>query len=91
KECISNFNIFNCITTKTLNLIEERALPKQAINIQDLLSQFTIDSAMEFLCRVELDTISHPLHEPGHVKLGARGSILVKEQNGFDDFIEAFE
>ncbi|KAI0056481.1 cytochrome P450 [Artomyces pyxidatus] len=91
KERISDFEIFEKTSKKTLDLIEGRSNQKQPIDLQDLLSRFTLDSAALFLWGTALDTLDQPLTEPGKVKLGPKGSIAIDGRGEFDEFTEAFE
>ncbi|KAJ7159063.1 cytochrome P450 monooxygenase CYP63 [Mycena crocata] len=91
KERISDFEIFERTTATTLNLIASRSQDNLPIDIQDLVSRFTLDSASEFLFGMKLDTLSQPLTVPGKVKLGPKGSIPNDGATEFDEFTEAFE
>ncbi|KAJ7457886.1 cytochrome P450 monooxygenase CYP63 [Mycena latifolia] len=91
KERISDFEIFERTTAKTLDLIATRFRDNLPIDIQDLVSRFTLDSASEFLFGMKLDTLAQPLTVPGKVKLGPKGSIPIDGATEFDAFTEAFE
>ncbi|KAJ7187837.1 cytochrome P450 monooxygenase CYP63 [Mycena filopes] len=91
KERISDFEIFERTAATTLDLIASRANDRLPIDIQDLVSRFTLDSASEFLFGMKLDTLSLPLTVPGKVKLGPKGSLPIDAVTEFDEFIEAFE
>lgn len=82
--------IFERTTNTTLDLLTTRAEANQPCDIQDLLSRFTLDTASGFLFGMCFDTLSRPLSQPGHVKLGAKGAISLSG-NEFDAFTEAFE
>ncbi|KAJ6595533.1 cytochrome P450 monooxygenase CYP63 [Mycena vulgaris] len=91
KECISDFEIFERTSATTLDLISSRSRDNLPIDIQDLVSRFTLDSASEFLFGMKLDTLSQPLTVPGKAKLGPKGSIPIDGATEFDEFTEAFE
>ncbi|KAF8991946.1 cytochrome P450 monooxygenase CYP63 [Cyathus striatus] len=91
KERISDFEIFERTASTTLDCIETRARNGEPIDIQDLMSRFTLDSASQFLFGIKLDTLSRPLSEPGKVKLGPKGSVRIDTTDEFDIFTEAFE
>ncbi|KAJ6571580.1 cytochrome P450 monooxygenase CYP63 [Mycena capillaripes] len=91
KERISDFEIFERTSAATLDLITARSREDLPLDIQDLLSRFTLDSASEFLFGMKLDTLAQPLTVPGKVKLGPKGSIPIDESTEFDEFTEAFE
>ncbi|KAH7882562.1 cytochrome P450 [Phlebopus sp. FC_14] len=46
---ISHFNIFDCHAEHAINLMKRRFRAKRAIDFQDLMFRFTLDSATEFL------------------------------------------
>ncbi|KAF7338062.1 Cytochrome P450 monooxygenase CYP63 [Mycena venus] len=91
RQRISDFAIFERTSTTTLDLITSRCRDGLPIDIQDLMSRFTLDSASEFLFGVKLDTLSLPLTVPGKVKLGPKGSLPIDGITEFDEFIEALE
>lgn len=91
KNRISDFEIFERVSSTTLDLIASRAIASKPVDVQDLLHRFTLDSASEFLFGVNLNTLSYPLTEPGKVKLGPKGSVPIEGTNEFDVFTEAFE
>ncbi|KAI0058906.1 cytochrome P450 monooxygenase CYP63 [Artomyces pyxidatus] len=91
KERISDFEIFGRTSKTTLDILAGRASRHQPIDIQDLLSRFTLDSAALYLWGHALNTLSQPLTQPGRVKLGPRGSIPIDGNTEFDVFTEAFE
>lgn len=91
KDRISDFAIFERVSSTALNILSSRASHRQAIDVQDLLSRFTLDTASEFLFGVPLDTLKYPLTTPGRVTLGPKGAIPVEDQSEFDPFTEAFE
>jgi hypothetical protein len=74
-----------------LDILYARAESNQAIDVQDLFSRFTLDSASEFLFGTQLNTLHHPLTQPGRAKLGPKGSLPMDGGNEFDEFTEAFE
>lgn len=91
KERISDADIFERTSAVALDLVASRSTKFQPIDIQDLVSRFTLDSASEFLFGIQLDTLARPLTEPGKVKLSPRGCIPIDRAEEFDVFTEAFE
>ncbi|KAJ7689585.1 cytochrome P450 monooxygenase CYP63 [Mycena rosella] len=91
KERISDFEIFERTTAHALDLFASRSRDDLPIDVQDLMSRFTLDSASEFLFGIKLDTLSQPLTVPGKVKLGPKGSVPIDGATEFDEFTEAFE
>ncbi|KAJ7281436.1 cytochrome P450 monooxygenase CYP63 [Mycena rebaudengoi] len=91
KERISDFEIFERTSSTALDLISTRSRDSLPIDIQDLVSRFTLDSASEFLFGMKLNTLSQPLTQPGKAKLGPKGSIPIDGATEFDEFTEAFE
>ncbi|KAJ7656517.1 cytochrome P450 monooxygenase CYP63 [Mycena polygramma] len=91
RERISDFEIFERTATTAIELIVSRSREVLPIDIQDLVSRFTLDSASEFLFGMKLDTLAYPLTMPGKVKLGPKGSIPIDGATEFDKFTAAFE
>jgi hypothetical protein len=91
RERVSDFEIFERTSTTTLDLFASRSRDRLPIDIQDLVSRFTLDSASEFLFGMNLDTLSQPLTVPGRVKLGPKGSLPIDGITEFDEFTAAFE
>jgi hypothetical protein len=91
RERISDFDIFEQTSAKTLNLIASRAAADAPIDIQDLLQRFTLDSAALFLWGTALNTLDQPLTQPGRVVLGPKGSAPADGTSEWDVFTNAFE
>ncbi|KAF8472289.1 cytochrome P450 monooxygenase CYP63 [Russula ochroleuca] len=91
KERISDLNIFDQTSAKTLNLIANRAAAYAPIDVQDLLQRFTLDSAALFLWGHALNTLDMPLTQPGRVVLGPKGSAPADGGSEWDEFTNAFE
>ncbi|EGO29652.1 hypothetical protein SERLADRAFT_445432 [Serpula lacrymans var. lacrymans S7.9] len=64
---ISHFDIFDRHAEKTISLMKERFNLGHAIDFQDLISRFTLDSATEFLFGHCVDTLSGGLPFPYNV------------------------
>ncbi|KAL5522174.1 hypothetical protein ACEPAF_2031 [Sanghuangporus sanghuang] len=88
RERISDFQIFDKHTIKTLNILSRISASGAACDAQDLYARFTLDSASEFLFGNNLDTLSLSLPEPGKAKMGPKGSATNDE---FGSFAQAFE
>ncbi|KAI0249414.1 cytochrome P450 monooxygenase CYP63 [Lactifluus subvellereus] len=91
KERISDFHIFEQTSTKTLDLIANRAATGAPIDVQDLLQRFTLDAAALFLWGTALNTLDQPLTQPGRVVLGPKGSAPADGVSEWDVFTNAFE
>jgi hypothetical protein len=91
KERISDLNIFDQTSAKTLNLIANRAAAYAPIDVQELLQRFTLDSAALFLWGHALNTLDLPLTQPGRVVLGPKGSAPADGGSEWDEFTNAFE
>jgi len=91
KERISDFHIFDQTSVKALNLIENRAVARAPIDVQDLLQRVTLDAAALFLWGHALNTLDMPLTQPGRVVLGPKGSAPADGGSEWDVFTNAFE
>lgn len=91
RERISDFDIFEQTSVKTLNLIASRAAAYAPIDIQDLLQRLTLDAAALFLWGHALNTLDQPLTQPGRVVLGPKGSAPADGAGEWDVFTHAFE
>jgi len=91
KERISDFDIFEQTSGKTLNLIASRAATYAPIDMQDLLQRLTLDAAALFLWGHALNTLDQPLTQPGRVVLGPKGSAPADGAGEWDVFTNAFE
>jgi len=91
KERISDFDIFEQASAKTLNLIANRSASYAAIDIQDLFKRFTLDAAALFLWGTALNTLDQPLTQPGRVVMGPKGSAPADGGGEWDVFTNAFE
>ncbi|KAF8261166.1 cytochrome P450 [Lactarius quietus] len=91
KERISDFDIFEQASAKTLNLIANRSASYAPIDIQDLFQRFTLDAAALFLWGTALNTLDQPLTQPGRVVMGPKGSAPADGGGEWDVFTNAFE
>lgn len=91
KERVSDFQIFEQVSAKTLNLVANRAAAFAPIDFQDLLQRFTLDAAALFLWGTALNTLDQPLTQPGRVVLGPKGSAPADGGSEWDVFTNAFE
>ncbi|KIJ34667.1 hypothetical protein M422DRAFT_233351 [Sphaerobolus stellatus SS14] len=66
KERIADFGIFDTKSSIALQKMQERFDQGHAIDFQDLVSRFTIDSACEFLFGTPIYSLHDPLPRPGY-------------------------
>ncbi|KAH7907492.1 cytochrome P450 [Hygrophoropsis aurantiaca] len=65
---ISHFDIFDRHAEQAINLMKDRFRSDIAIDFQDLISRFTLDSATEFLCGHNVHTLSAGIPYPYNVR-----------------------
>ncbi|KAH7882560.1 cytochrome P450 [Phlebopus sp. FC_14] len=83
---ISHFDIFDRHAEAAVSLMKERFRSGLAIDFQDLISRFTLDSATEFLFGHSMDTMSSELPYPHGIPKPSRNV----EVNIAQDFAKAF-
>lgn len=88
RDRISDFDLFERYTSRTLAILSEKATSNQPIDLQDLYARFTIDAASEFLFGKNLDTLSGKLPQPASAALHERGSTT---DDAWGTFAKAFE
>lgn len=88
RERISDFDLFEIFTTRTLNLVSSLTTSGQPCEVQDLFSRFTLDAASEFLFGTDLKTLSGSLPIPGKTEMGPKGSAT---DDSWGAFAKAFE
>ncbi|KAG6908239.1 hypothetical protein DXG01_005632 [Tephrocybe rancida] len=88
RERISDFEIFERHTSRTLSLLSSISSSGQPSEAQDLYARFTIDAASEFLFGSNLDTLSGDLPIPGVTAMGPKGSAT---RDAWGSFTGAFE
>ncbi|KAI0073816.1 cytochrome P450 [Panus rudis PR-1116 ss-1] len=86
KDRISHFDIFDRHAEDALNQLRERMKEGQAIDWQDLVSRFTLDSATEFLFGQDVRSLSARLPYPSTSPL----SRIPEEPSLANDFSKAF-
>ncbi|KAI0693638.1 cytochrom P450 [Cytidiella melzeri] len=64
KERISHFDVFDRHATQVIKLIKKRMQEGHAVDFQDLVARFTLDSATEFLFGKDLMSLEAPLPYP---------------------------
>ncbi|KAH7926999.1 cytochrome P450 [Leucogyrophana mollusca] len=67
RDRIGHFDIFDRHADQAVNLMKERFRSGLAIDFQDLISRFTLDSATEFLCGHDVHTLSATLPYPYNI------------------------
>lgn len=88
RDRISDFALFERYTEPTLSILSSKASSYEAVEIQDLYSRFTLDTAAEALFGENLDTLHGALPIPGQSCMSAKGSATNDE---FGSFAQAFE
>ncbi|TFK50641.1 cytochrome P450 [Heliocybe sulcata] len=92
RDRISHFDIFDRHGQEAINRMKERFAEGYAVDFQDLISRFTLDSATEFLFGNDVRSLSAQLPYPYGVKAPApalpRGSPLMSSEA--KKFAEAF-
>lgn len=87
-ERISDFDLFERHSMRTLSIMSSFASSDHAFDAQDLYSRFTLDTASEFLFGKNLNTLSGSLPTPGEGIVGAKGSVTT---DSWGSFAQAFE
>ncbi|KZT03032.1 cytochrome P450 [Laetiporus sulphureus 93-53] len=88
RDRITDFELFERYTDRTLMLISSRCSADGPVEVQDLYARFTLDAASEFLFGQNLETLSGKLPIPGQTHLSAKGSVM---DDDFGSFVRAFE
>ncbi|KAF8063490.1 cytochrome P450 monooxygenase CYP63 [Lyophyllum atratum] len=88
RERISDFEIFEKHSARTLALLSASEGANQPSEAQDLYARFTIDAASEFLFGKNLDTLSSALPIPGKTPMGPKGSATLDEWGSFTGAFE---
>ncbi|KZV90691.1 cytochrome P450 monooxygenase CYP63 [Exidia glandulosa HHB12029] len=95
RDRVRDFQIFERHATAMLAALRNAPLPPgaksplvRAVDMQDLVGRFTMDSAVEFLFGAELNTLGKPLPVAGKAQIGKKGS---KSDDEFGSFVQAFE
>ncbi|KAF8556689.1 cytochrome P450 monooxygenase CYP63 [Imleria badia] len=87
RDRISDFELFDRHSSRTLSILSDMAAVNQPCDVQDLYARFTIDAASEFLFGKNLDTLSGQLPTPGSTP-SERGS---STNDAWGTFVKAFE
>ncbi|KAJ3512593.1 hypothetical protein NLJ89_g3431 [Agrocybe chaxingu] len=88
RERISDFDIFERHTARTLSILSSLEASNTPCEAQDLYSRFTLDASSEFLFDKNLDTLSAALPSPSKAAMGPKGSAT---EDGWGSFTKAFE
>ncbi|KAK7018487.1 cytochrome P450 monooxygenase CYP63 [Favolaschia claudopus] len=88
RDRISDFDVFERFTKRTLKLISSLTSSGQPCEVQDLYSRFTLDAASEFLFGTDLETLSGSLPVAGKTTMGPKGSAT---DDSWGAFAKAFE
>ncbi|KAJ6602667.1 cytochrome P450 monooxygenase CYP63 [Mycena vulgaris] len=88
RERISDFEVFEKYTRRTLNLVSSLSFSGQACEAQDLFSRLTLDAASEFLFGTDLETLGGKLPVAGKTEMGPKGSAT---DDSWGAFAKAFE
>ncbi|KAJ7199606.1 cytochrome P450 monooxygenase CYP63 [Mycena pura] len=88
RERISDFDIFERYSRRTLNLMASLSAAGQPCEAQDLFARLTLDAASEFLFGTDLQTLGAALPVPGRTEMGPKGSAT---DDSWGAFAKAFE
>ncbi|KAJ7661715.1 cytochrome P450 monooxygenase CYP63 [Mycena rosella] len=88
RDRISDFDIFEKYTRRTLKLVSSLSHSNQACDAQDLFSRLTLDAASEFLFGTDLETLGGRLPVAGKTAMGPKGSAT---DDSWGAFAQAFE
>ncbi|KZV86297.1 cytochrome P450 [Exidia glandulosa HHB12029] len=95
RDRVRDLELFDAHASEALRALRSSPLPpgassvnERALDVQDLVGRFMVDSAADFLFGAQLDTLSRPLPVAGKAELGTKGS---KTDDEFGDFVQAFE
>ncbi|KAF7294859.1 putative cytochrome P450 monooxygenase CYP63 [Mycena indigotica] len=88
RERISDFEIFEKFSRKTIALISSISAQNQPCEAQDLFSRLTLDAASEFLFGTDLQTLAAALPVAGETAMGPKGSAT---HDSWGAFAAAFE
>ncbi|KAJ7487238.1 cytochrome P450 monooxygenase CYP63 [Mycena galericulata] len=88
RERISDFEIFETYTRRTLNLVSSLSAAGLPCEAQDMFSRLTLDAASEFLFGTDLNTLGASLPVAGQTQMGPKGSAT---DDSWGAFAKAFE
>ena len=88
KDRISHFDIFDRHAEDALAQAKQRLAEGYLIDFQDLVSRFTLDSATEFLCGLDVHSLSAGLPYPPSASVPS--SNAAAEKHPSDKFVSAF-
>ncbi|PCH33070.1 cytochrome P450 [Wolfiporia cocos MD-104 SS10] len=88
KERVSDFEIFTKYAEKALAILNDAAEAGATLDLQDLFSRFTLDSASEFLLGHAPDALSASRPVPFHSRIGSKGAAT---DDPFGSFLYSFE
>ncbi|OCH88145.1 cytochrome P450 [Obba rivulosa] len=89
RDRISHFDIFDRHAEDAIRKMKARLREGHAVDFQDLVSRFTLDSATEFLFGKDVRSLSAPLPYPPHAP-GAREKNAAAEAHPANQFAKAF-
>ncbi|RDB15427.1 hypothetical protein Hypma_004172 [Hypsizygus marmoreus] len=89
KERISDFELFDRHAEDAINQANARLAEGHAIDFQDLVSRFTLDTATEFLCGTDVRSLSAGLPYPATTPSNVRTNIA-QEAHPANVFAHAF-
>ncbi|THG97119.1 hypothetical protein EW026_g4826 [Hermanssonia centrifuga] len=84
----SDFELFEKYSLATISVAAQSAIAGVPVEVQDLYSRFSIDSAAEFLFGEHLDTLHGSLPVAGKSAMSVKGSAT---DDDFGSFVQAFE
>ena len=76
-------------TDRVLSILRSKDASNESVDMQDLFSRFTLDTAGEFLFGTRnLNTLELPFALPGRAKLGSKGAELA---GAYGSFVRSFD
>ncbi|KAF7791588.1 hypothetical protein EIP86_002605 [Pleurotus ostreatoroseus] len=88
KDRTSDFELFDKYTQSTLAVASQLSAAGVPIEVQDLFSRFSVDSAAEFLFGEHLDTLHGELPQADRARMSLKGSAT---GDNFGAFVNSFE
>ena len=88
RDRMSDFDVFEAHTDAALSVISSLSSSRSPVEVQDLLSRYTLDSAAQSLFGEHVNSLGGTLPIPGQTSMSAKGSLT---SDDFGAFVQAFE